>query len=254
MDRPSKVTVTDTERVGTDTVRLTLDSAWDVRPGQFAMEWVPGEGEKPMSVVASDPLSICVRSVGPFSQSLCARSAGDSIGIRGPYGTGFTLTEDANTLLVAGGMGAAPLAFLARELAPRNEVTTLLGARTADQLILRETFNDTGGLHIFTDDGSSGVSGIVTASMDSFLEDADRVYACGPERMMAAVLDVALATDVPCELCVERYMKCGVGLCGSCHVGDICACTEGPVLPGERLKGTGFGRTTRDGAGRRVPV
>ena len=254
MDKPVRVTVTDAERVGVDTVRLTLDTTWDARPGQFAMVWVPGEGEKPMSVVAGDPLSLCVRSVGPFSRSLCTRAVGDSIGVRGPYGTGFTITEDANALLVAGGMGAAPLAFLARELASGNEVTTLLGARTADQLILREAFTDTGGLHIFTDDGSSGVPGIVTASLDRFLGDADRVYACGPERMMAAVLDATLAADVPCELCVERYMKCGVGLCGSCHVGDICACTEGPVLPGERLKGTGFGRTARDGTGRRVQV
>ena len=254
MDRPAPVTVTGADRVAADTVSLTLDATWDARPGQFAMVWIPGEGEKPMSVVASDPLAVCVRAVGPFSRSLCSRAVGDMIGVRGPYGTVFTLMKDANALLVAGGMGAAPLAFLARELASGNEVTTLLGARTADQLILREAFTDTGGLHIFTDDGSSGAPGIVTASLDRFLGDADRVYACGPERMMAAVLDAALAAGVPCELCVERYMKCGVGLCGSCHVGEICACTEGPVLPGERLKGTGFGRTARDCAGRRVPV
>ncbi|MDP6626545.1 MAG: dihydroorotate dehydrogenase electron transfer subunit [Methanopyri archaeon] len=254
MDRPAHVTVTDADRVATDTVRLTLDATWDASPGQFAMVWVPGEGEKPMSVVASDPLAVCVRSVGPFSRSLCSRTVGDKIGVRGPYGTGFTITEDTNALLVAGGMGAAPLAFLARELATGNEVTTLLGARTADQLIMREAFRDTGGLHIFTDDGSSGMPGIVTSSLDTFLGDADRVYACGPERMMAAVLDAALEAGIPCELCVERYMKCGVGLCGSCHVGEICACTDGPVLLGERLDGTGFGRTTRDRTGRRVPV
>lgn len=153
---------------------------------------------------------------------------------------------------MAGGIGTPPLAFLASEARRRGlRVESFVGARSRDGLTLLRLFRRAGPLRIATDDGSAGHRGFVTDLVDP--ETYDQVYACGPEPMLAALLKRAGSRRAGrLQLSVERYMKCGIGLCGSCDLAGRRVCAEGPVFRGDALQGTELGRYWRDAAGRRV--
>ena len=168
------------------TVSLILDGSLGCTPGQFAMLWLPGVDEKPFSISGSNPLMFTVSRVGPFSEALHALCPGDSVWVRGPFGTGFSLGS-GRALLVGGGYGAAPLAFLARCLlttAPAGSVEVALGARTSKDLLFVERFREMDvPVHEATEDGSRGATGRVTEVVKPLLaEDRfSRLQACGPE-------------------------------------------------------------------------
>jgi dihydroorotate dehydrogenase electron transfer subunit len=234
-----------------------LDDAMDARPGQFVMLWLPGVDEKPISIAAPDPLTLTVAKVGPFSDALHQCKVGDLLSWRGPFGRAFRLDSTRPALLVGGGYGAAPLYFLATQAMDHSiDTTVALGARRADDLVFVERFRRLGvELLLATEDGSLGAKGYVTGAIAASLAERPIIYACGPEGMLVALHTLCHQHNLPGQLSVERYMKCGFGVCGQCALDDILICSDGPVLDVEQLDGKqDFGRFHRNVTGRRLPV
>lgn len=248
----------------------------EAQPGQFVMLWLPGVDEKPMSIAWPDPLTLTVTRVGPFTTALHQRKVGDRLGWRGPYGRGFTLHPERPALLVGGGCGVVPLRFLAAQAVQLGiPITVALGARTADELIYIEHFRSPGvSLHLATDDGTAGFHGYVTdlvhqltrtgdASRQSHSDDyrtsegcvAPTLYACGPEPMLVALHHLCRERGLPGQFSLERYMKCGFGICGQCALDGLLVCRDGPVFEVAQLDGLrDFGRAQHSAAGRRLPL
>ncbi|MBN1944842.1 MAG: dihydroorotate dehydrogenase electron transfer subunit [Bradymonadales bacterium] len=226
-------------------------------PGQFVMLWLPGIDEKPFSIsdLGEAGLEISVKAVGPFTRALMEVSVGDYLGIRGPFGKGFRLAD--RTLLVGGGIGVAPLRFLYREMGRlRLSAWLVVGVRTAADLIFPDYFRSLPDCLIVSEDGSIGETGIVTDVIDRIIDQAGttRLAAAGPEPMLVALRDLGERRGLKVELDLERYMKCGIGLCGLCCVdgSGVRLCVEGPVLSSAELRGvTDLGRPHRDATGRR---
>lgn len=242
---------------------IYFDYPLKAKPGQFVMLWLPGVGEKPMSVSFCDGKSfgVSVASVGSFSAAAMKLEAGGLAGFRGPFGTCFTLGKEKTIALVSGGCGCAPLAFLAEEaIRAKKRVLFLQGARSKDYLFFTERMRKAGAeVMVSTDDGSAGTKGFATELLKSALQKqkAGKIFACGPEMMMKKVVDISDEFKIPCEISLERYMKCGIGVCGQCSVDPlgIRMCTEGPVIKKELAKRiTEFGKYRRDASGRRVPI
>jgi dihydroorotate dehydrogenase electron transfer subunit len=230
---PRMARVADRIQENPKTITLVLDHVLAAQPGQFCMLWLPGVDEKPFSIAGPDPLMFTVARVGPFSEALHALEAGDSLWVRGPFGTGWS-AGTGRALLVGGGYGAAPLYFLARVLRDAGaDVEAALGARTASDLLFVDRFGGLGLLvHAATEDGSAGTKGQVTAVTASLLGSGrfDRVCACGPEGMLTALEALCEAMHIPAELSHEAYMRCGVGICGSCEHDARLVCMDGPVF------------------------
>ncbi|MCK4374405.1 MAG: dihydroorotate dehydrogenase electron transfer subunit [Candidatus Brocadiae bacterium] len=233
---------------------LDLDA---FRPGRFFMVWLPRLDEKPYTVsyLDGERLGITVQERGPFSARLCGLAPGAAVGMRGPFGRGFwdleRHAESPDVALVGGGCGMAVLAPLADRM-PR--ATVVQGARSAGVLLYTDRFKDQ---VIFTDDGSAGRKGFPTEWLAERIEAGrlDMVYTCGPEVMMAAVASLCREVRVPCQASLERYMKCGIGVCGQCDCDGRRVCVEGPTFSGAELaEMPSFGRFTRDKTGRRVEV
>ncbi len=234
------------------------------KPGQFVMLWIPGVDEKPFSIAYDDGqefwLTIC--RVGPATEELFKLEVGDKVGIRGPFGTSYKIKEGDKLALVCGGYGAAPMYSVAYEAVNKGcEVDFLVGARNKDLLLFTDKILALGSgvtLHISTDDGSVGAKGFVTEILQKLLEskNIDKVFSCGPERMMEAAGKVVDASDKDVEyfLSVERYMKCGIGVCGQCSLDDNgeYVCLTGPVMPWTRVKKLSeFGKYHRDAQGKK---
>lgn len=233
----------------TPTIRtFVMDTEFSFTPGQFVMVWVPGVDEIPMAL--SSGSTITVQEVGDATAALFRLNEGDMIGIRGPLGKGFSLTGSA--IAVAGGVGAAPLLPLA--VAGKLD-TFLLGAKTETELLFADVLGEHTSLEIATDDGSCGHHGFVTQLLEEKdLSSLDHICICGPEMMMAASLQVLEERDCAekGQLSLHRYMKCGIGICGSCCIdpAGFCVCRDGPVFAGNALIGSELGRYRRDGSGR----
>lgn len=221
------------------TVRsLVLDRAMPLEPGQFVMAWLPGRDEKPFSPSAADPLTLTVTRVGPFTTALHRLNVGERVWLRGPFGRGFTLSSGP-ILLIGGGCGAAPLRYLAqRARALEQPVSVVLGARTADGLFFEQDYAALGcQVYLCTDDGSAGVQATSVRRAQALLEEGlsvECVYACGPEAMLAAVEGLARALNMPAQLSHEAYMRCGIGVCGSCSRDGRLVCRDGPVFSVEK--------------------
>lgn len=233
----------------TPTIRtFFFDTSFEPEPGQFVMAWIRGVDEIPMALSCDN--AITVQKVGQATSSLFELCEGDSIGIRGPFGNGFRIKGD-NILLVAGGVGAAPLAPLAEKASLQGlKVTTLLGAKTKEELIFRERFEAAGKVMVATDDGTAGKHGYVTQLIDG-KNNYDQIYCCGPEIMMKKVLDIQPEKS---QFSLHRYIKCGLGICGACCVDGLRVCKDGPVFTGEVLKKSEFGLYRRNECGEKVKV
>ena len=246
---PVPVTI---ERIKTETPSIKtffFDHEFAFEPGQFVMVWVPGVDEIPMALSSAN--SISVQKVGDATTALFGLVPGAGLGIRGPFGNGFTKGE--KMLAIAGGAGAAPLLPLARA---DCVMTMLLGARTETELLFVDQLDESTDVIIATDDGSLGQHGFVTDLMAEInLAAYDRIAVCGPEPMMRAVLAAVDSAGVAqkTEFSLQRYMKCGTGICGSCCIDPdgMRVCKDGPVFTGEWLKKTEFGHYLRDASGRK---
>lgn len=220
------------------TQTLVLDRDLAARPGQFCLLWLPGLDEKPFSIAGLQPAAFTVAAVGPFSRALHRLRPGDRVWLRGPFGQPFRL-EGRDALLVGGGYGAAPLLLLAQQaLTAGHRVRVALGARQAADLILVESFRRLGIQAIVsTEDGSEGHPGRVTEALAPLLaqDPPDALYACGPHGMLEALGTMARAQRLPAQLSWEAYMRCGIGICGSCEQEGRLLCADGPVLRQEVL-------------------
>jgi dihydroorotate dehydrogenase electron transfer subunit len=231
----------------------------NVLPGQFAMVWIPGINELPMSVMISKEsgkAAFTVRKHGLASTGLFNIKAGEKIGIRGPYGNAFDIKE-GKLLLVGGGTGLVPMMRLLTFVKPTDDVTILIGAKSKDEVFFEDLANDllknnSHNVIISTDDGSYGEKGFVTDIVEKLVSEShfDAVYTCGPEKMMYKTVQSAHSRGMFVQASLERMMKCGVGICGSCCVGEDLACKDGTVFDGDHLsKNTEFGYSHRNKAG-----
>ena len=248
----------ETENIKTFIFNHKLES----KPGQFVMVWMPGVGEKPMSISSDtgNEFSITVCAVGPFSKSLQKLKPGEVVGIKGPLGTHFHIKGN-NIALVGGGYGAGPMAYIAEKASKQGfkqeNIHYCLGARNEKLLLFEKRTQAIATHHIATDDGSKGTKGLVTDVLKEAINqhNIDMIYYCGPELMEKAIFDIAVEKNIDCEISIERYMKCGIGICGSCCVDPTGwrMCVEGPVLNKEQTsKIEEFGKYHRDATGRKV--
>ncbi|AKB52513.1 Dihydroorotate dehydrogenase electron transfer subunit [Methanosarcina barkeri str. Wiesmoor] len=230
-----------------------------MEPGQFVMVWVRGVDEVPMGLSSKN--SITVQKVGEATSKLFELKEGDSFGLRGPFGKGFSLpSEGEKTLIIAGGVGAAPLAPYAEAArSAGSEVHTVLGARSAGDLLFEKRFAEAGKVYISTDDGSKGTKGFVTDVLtDLDLSVYDRIAVCGPEIMISSVFRLLKDRQVleKSEFSLQRYFKCGIGVCGACCIdkSGLRVCRDGPVFSGVQLLDSELGKYARDASGRRVKI
>ena len=228
----------------------------EMMPGQFVEVRVDGSPQtflrRPISinnvVAKKNELHLLVAMIGDGTRQLGTLRSGDSLNVMYPLGNGFTLPAKdpatgvmARHLLVGGGVGVAPLLFLGSRIKEMGgEATFLLGARTEKDLLMLDAFRQVGRVFVTTEDGSAGEKGFVTNHSILNEEHFDHISTCGPKPMMVAVARYAEKADIPCEVSLENKMACGLGACLCCvektnDKGNICICTEGPVINAKRI-------------------
>jgi dihydroorotate dehydrogenase electron transfer subunit len=230
----------------------------DEKPGNFIMVWNFND-EKPMSLSLVDPvkneIGVSIKNIGNFTSQVHKLQIGDQLGLRGPYGRGFHIAG-SKVLAVGGGVGMAPIVAFSEE-ASRNGlvVDVVSAAATMNELLFTDRILKSGSrLLTCTDDGSHGFCGFGTDLAEKALSenDYDMVVACGPEIMMKKLFEMVESFKIPAQFSLERYMKCGMGLCGQCCVDDLGwrVCVEGPVFWSDELRLiTEFGKYKRDASG-----
>jgi NAD(P)H-flavin reductase len=258
---PFRVRKNRKETADTRTLDLVYDNGSDVpawRPGQFMMLYVFGVGEIPVSI-SGDPeqrqsITHTVRAVGGVSRAICGAKPGAAIGVRGPFGSAWPTDrwEHYDLLLVAGGIGLAPLRpALYTIMANRSRyghVSVLVGARTPDILLYRGELDRWRKRNIdvsVTVDAAAagwhGPVGPVTTLIPRIEFDASHAAALivGPEIMMRVVVQALSERGIPLDrlfVSMERNMKCAVGFCGHCQLGPAFICKDGPVFSYSRLE------------------
>jgi dihydroorotate dehydrogenase electron transfer subunit len=254
-DRPAlePVTVLANDRIAEGVGLATLHAprtASLVRPGQFVHIRVSVGADfilrRPFSVhrASQDRIEILYQVLGTGTLRLAESRVGQKMDVLGPLGHGWDVPDSiSHALLVAGGLGAAPLGMLAEHLAGRGvAVTVAQGAPTHSRLVARELFERVARrVEIATDDGSAGERGFVTGPVARLLaeERFEAAYACGPEVMQRIVAGMARDAGIACQVSLERLMGCGIGACLSCVVsttdGLKRACVDGPVFDAEEV-------------------
>jgi dihydroorotate dehydrogenase electron transfer subunit len=217
-------------------------------PGQFTMirgaEW--GEAPllpRPMSyLTAGTTPSVLIKVIGEGTLRMGRAEPGEPFTLLGPLGLPWRApSPQRQVVLVAGGVGIAPLLFLARSLAASGrKPVAIYGGRTARDLPLDDELSELSELHVTTDDGSRGTRGRVTDVLGELLGPDREVFTCGPDRMMAKVAELCASRDVPCEVSLETPMACGYGVCLGCPVPTqdgtyLYACTQGPCVDARRV-------------------
>jgi NAD(P)H-flavin reductase len=226
--------------------------------GQFNMLYLPRLGEAAISL-SSDPgihgdIGHTIRFVGNVTRAFSRLAPGALVGVRGPFGRGWPLdaASGADVVLVAGGIGMAPLRPAVYHILHHRDrfgrVVLLYGARTPGDLLFVDeiaSWEDQGVEAIITvdraDESWQGLVGVVPMMFYRLRIDAANtfVFSCGPEIMMRFVVFEALARRVPTSqifLSMERNMKCGQGLCGRCQHGPFFVCRDGPVFRYDRIE------------------
>jgi len=225
------------------------------------MFWIPGHDEKPFTIsyIDEEIFGITIEKRGKFTEKASNLKEGDVVGIRGPYGTSFTPMD--NSLIVAGGLGIMPLRPLIYQLRRNNyDFTLVQGARNEEGILFTKEISlllKQENYIICTDDGSLGERCFTTVLLEKCLQKRKPsiVYAVGPEVMMAKVYEICKMNNIRCELSLERYMKCGFGLCGQCACEDKLVCLDGPVFNNNSLDNMKeFGRSAYLKDGRKVPL
>jgi len=242
--RQTKATVISNSEVMPGVYLIWLDSpqiaSQEAQPGQFVMVRC-GEDtllRRPLSVHQADggKMALLLTIVGKGTHWLSQRKTGESIDIFGPLGNGYSIHPGShNLLLMAGGIGVAPLVSLAQQ-APKREcsATLLLGAQTASQLYPKNLLPSKVKLITATEDGTTGRKGLVTDLLPDFISWADQVFACGPISMYQTMAAQNLLKTKPVQISLEVRMGCGLGICYGCTIktrsGLKQVCKDGPVF------------------------
>jgi dihydroorotate dehydrogenase electron transfer subunit len=236
------------------------------KPGQFLMVWIPRIEELPLSIMISDIknyAAVTIRKHGYGSTSLFEMKKGDKLGIRGPYGNSFIFKETfKNIILIGGGTGLVPLVRLLDTIKYKKiKITIIIGSRSKNEIFFTDLIkkilknNNMFEILISTEDGSFGKKGFpMDILKDIFFEETnniDMIYTCGPELMMKKIFDMANLKKIPIQASLERYMKCGIGICSSCCINNMLVCYDGTIFDTEQLqKMSEFGFSYRDKSGR----
>jgi NAD(P)H-flavin reductase len=256
LPRPFEVAAVRKETADTVTLDLfAADSGPPIEflPGQFTMMYIFGVGEVPISI-CGDPghpetLTHTVRAVGAVTNAICALSAGDTIGIRGPYGTAWPVDDATgkDVVIVAGGIGVAPVRpavyRVLRRRSSYESFSLVYGARTPEDLLFGDEISTWKGrfdmnVQVTVDragPGWMGDVGVVTPLLNRVSFDPANTTAivCGPEIMMRVVARDLIGRGLPISdlfISLERNMKCGIGHCGHCQIGSHFICKDGPVV------------------------
>ncbi len=244
------------------------------KPGQFVMIWVPGIDEVPMSLSGCENngnWSITVKNVGECTNAMCNLNIGDFIGVRGPLGNHFDLSNQTSKtiFLIGGGIGMAPLKFLSNELTNMKIKHTIIdGVKYEDNLMFKDYFQEAikGNSEIYycTDDGSYGIKGVASDVFKEMLNKFNKdelsklvVYSCGPEIMLYKLFQICQEYKIEFYASLERIMRCGCGLCGLCALDPLglLVCKDGPIFNLETLKKLqDFGRYQRDLTGKKTNI
>ncbi len=230
-----------------------IERAYRFQPGQFNMLYVPGIGESAISISSGTndhDLLHTIRVAGDVTTAISKMNPGDVIGVRGPFGRGWPMeeTEDRNVMIIAGGVGIAPLRSVIRHLAssrrsrPGKDII-LYGTKTPKDVLFRDEFpryRDLFQVFLTVDKADpeeywKGEVGLVTRLLGkaSFDPLGTTVFICGPEVMMQSTIKELLVRGVPGEkiyLTMERHMNCGMGVCGHCFFGPKFVCRDGAVF------------------------
>ncbi len=261
-----KVEEAKTETPSIRTLMFTDEQCSKADPGQFVMVWIPSVDEVPMGLsylTGKGYCGITVRQVGEATEALHAAKVGDNLGIRGPYGNGFKIVDGGKALIVGGGTGIACIAPLVERLSSRSdELAIVIGARTRSELLFLERIRKATAkakttLLASTDDGSYGSKALASDVAITLMESAefDIAYTCGPEPMMKRIAEKCLEKAVPLQASLERLMKCGIGICGSCVIGAYRVCKDGPIFDAQTLRNLPeFGVYRRDASGAKIKV
>ena len=254
------------KQVASETYLMVLDSPGVVakaRPGQFVMIRV----RSGLDPLLRRPFSICgtrgdnqflilYRVVGKGTAILSGAGEGEKLSTLGPLGRGFELPESGyESILVAGGIGIAPLIFLAQSL-QNDDVTFLTGFRSGLELVPMGEFGlNSSRTSVSTDDGTSGCQGYVTELLENHLAGSSKkkrtIFACGPVPMLKRVAALALDQNTPCQVSLEANMACGLGACQGCAVKASTqenrtyfhVCQDGPVFRAQSLEWEDLGKT-----------
>jgi len=233
-----------------------------VVPGQFVMVRPLGQISpllgRPFSIYSLVEakgrvigIELLIKVIGQGTRELAGLKEGGSVALLGPLGNGFDIHPDAGRqFLVAGGIGVAPLVFLAEAMnvsgVSVRQYEVFIGGRTSVDLLGLDRFNELNlTVHLVTEDGSTGEKGLVTACVERIIgrRRPDQVYACGPWPMLAALARLVEAYQIPCQVSIETMMGCGMGACLSCVVPSRDplrpyrhTCTDGPVMDTRSIK------------------
>ena len=219
------------------TVEIEFDRELRGYPGQFIMLNVFGYEEIPLSL--SSPKTVTVKVVGETTKRLYEIEEGEKVGMRGTFGRPFSLPKPREVAyLVAGGIGIAPLNYLYLVLKEQGfNVRIIHGVRSKNELIYGYPE-----MKVATDDGSFGFRGNAVELFSRLIETEGeggkgaKVYACGPKLMLRALYEVVKDRGLKAEFSLESYMRCGVGVCGSCVLKGYRVCSDGPVFGVEELE------------------
>ncbi|MEA2036775.1 MAG: dihydroorotate dehydrogenase electron transfer subunit [Nanoarchaeota archaeon] len=241
-------------------VSIILNGKINYKPGQFIMLWLPGVDEKPFAVsyLTKSIFGVTIEAKGIFTKKISKVKKGTKVGIRGPYGNGFSFKN--NSIVVAGGLGMAPSLSLIKKI---KNTTVIQGAKSKEYLLflknkkIKEIIEKNNNKIIYcTDDGSYGIHGFTTDILKEIInKKTNLVYTCGPEIMMKRVFEICEKNKIEYQASLERFCKCGLGICGSCAINDQLVCKDGPVFNSKQIrKLTELGKFARLKSGRKVKI
>ena len=245
-----------------DVVTLQLEAVDGSRlryaAGQFNMLYAYAVGEVAISIsgnpVGDGPITHTVRNVGTVSRALCGMQVGDTVGLRGPFGSDWGLESAAggDLVIVAGGIGLAPLRSVITQVMSQRDrfgnVEVVIGTRTPEELAFREEVEvwrarDDLSVHVTVDratPGWHGTVGVVTTVLPRIHCDPDAIaLICGPEVMMRFTALALMERGLPASrvrVSMERNMQCAIAQCGHCQLGAVFVCADGPVMTWERVE------------------
>lgn len=240
------------EKVGPSIYLMDLELpkiAKDAQVGQFIHIRINDERyilRRPISIAGADPekgiVQIIYRIVGVGTEAMASLKEGDTLDCLGPLGTSFSMDKE-HIVGVGGGVGIAPILFMARRAKP-GQVTVVIGGRNEEEVFWKDLFPDTvRRLIVTTDDGSYGIKGFSVSVLPELMknEKVDEVAVCGPGIMMRTAANMAKEAGVYCEVSMERRMGCGIGTCLGCVCdrrdgkGHYKVCKDGPVFNAEEV-------------------
>jgi ferredoxin--NADP+ reductase len=243
--------VIEREQLSPNVVRLVVEApriAEVRKPGQFVIvRRGPGAERIPLTIADSDAdagtITLMIQAIGASTSDLCDLQVGDVItDVAGPLGTPTELPESGHAVCVGGGVGTAVILPIAREMARRGvAVTSVIGGRSREWVILEPELREAGEVVACTDDGSYGRPGFVTEALKDLLDEGgiDEVFAVGPVPMMKAVSAMTLPYAVRTTVSLNAIMVDGTGMCGGCRVSiggqTRYACVDGPEFDGHKV-------------------